>query len=121
MSRLLGADIPAEKRVIIALRSLPGIGPYRAGKICDEFKIDLQARAKTLDETALYKIGLYIKEQGWLTGPDLKRFEADCIMSEIANQTRRGKRHQRGLPIRTSRTRRNGRTARRLARFVQSK
>lgn len=121
MSRLLGADIPAGKRVVIALRSLSGIGPHRAAKICEAFKIDLQSRAHTLDETTLYKIGMYIKEQEWLTGPDLKRFEADCIMSEIANQTRRGKRHQRGLPIRTSRGRRNGRTARRLARFVQNK
>jgi ribosomal protein S13 len=122
MSRLLGADIPSNKRAVIALRSLSGIGEYRARAICEAFNIESHVRAhEALDESTLYKIGVYIKDQGWLTGPDLKRFEADRIMSEIANQTTRGKRHQAGRRVRSGSGRRNGRTARKLARFVQNK
>lgn len=104
---------------MIALQSLPGIGLQRAQYICKRFDISEADRADVLDDSTLHKIALYIKECEWLVGPDLRRFVSNCVMSHIALQTSRGKRHQRGLPVRGSRGRRNGRTARRLARFVQ--
>lgn len=120
--RLLGAEVPDKKRIVIALQGIYGIGQTRAYKICNDLEIDLATRSYELDDAVLYKISSYILEkEDWLIGPNLRRFETERIMSEIAEQTHRGKLHQRGLPVRTSRGARNGRTARRLARHKTSK
>lgn len=111
--RLLGAEIPAQKRVIIALQSVYGIGPARAQILCDHFNIGSSTRTCDLDDSLFYQIGTYTKEQGWLTSSDLRRFTIEQVNSEVAIQTRRGRRHKSHLPVRSARTRRNGRTARR--------
>jgi small subunit ribosomal protein S13 len=120
MSRLLGVEIPQHKVLYVALCSVYGIGEYRAFQICKAFSLNPQSRAKEVDETTLHEIAGYIKTQEWLVGPDLRRDYVNNIMSKIADQTHVGKRHQKGLPARSSKMRRNGKTGRKLAKqFAQ--
>ena len=115
MPRLLGADISPKKRVIIGLQSVYGLGPTKAQQLCDHFGIVAPTRVHELDEMMFYQIGAYIKEQEWLVGSDLRRFVVERVNGEVAIQTRRGRRHKNRLPVRSAKTRRNGRTARRCA------
>lgn len=109
MPRILGVDIPANKRVDVALRYLYGIGPTTALEICKRANILPEMRAKDLTDA---NIGAIIKilQDSYTVEGDLRRQVAQNIRRLIAIGSYRGMRHKRGLPVRGQRTKTNART-----------
>jgi small subunit ribosomal protein S13 len=110
MPRLLGVEIPAKKKVPIALRYINGVGPARADAIVEAAGIDPNMRASDLSEEQLNKIMSYIAEQKWVVEGDLRREITSNIRRLQAIISYRGIRHRRGLPVRGQRTCTNART-----------
>ena len=109
MPRILGVDIPADKRVDVALRYLYGIGPARALEICQRSNIDPAMKARSLSES---NIGAIIKvlQDSYTVEGDLRRQVAQNIRRLIAISSYRGVRHRKGLPVHGQRTKTNART-----------
>jgi len=116
MSRLFGIELPAKKVLWVSLKYIKGIGKTTACKICDGLSLDPQVRTNTLDEETIQRIGDYITTNGIEVEHEVRRTTRNNVMQKIANQTHEGRRHQKGLPARTSRMRRNGKTGRKIAR-----
>jgi small subunit ribosomal protein S13 len=108
--RLVGVDIPKEKRIDIALRYLYGIGPFLADKILQESKIPPEKRAKELSEEEISRLTMAIQKLGYKVEGDLRREVSQNIKRLIDIQSWRGMRHKKGLPVRGQRTRTNSRT-----------
>ena len=110
MPRIIGVDIPQNKRIDIALRYVYGIGPKIATEIVDKTGMQPATRAKDLDETELSKIVHVIQEGDYLVEGDLRR-ERSLNLKRLQNiKSYRGLRHARGLPVRGQRTSTNART-----------
>ena len=109
MPRILGVDIPKEKRIEASLPYLYGIGPFRAKEILDEAKIDCNRRAKDLTDEEIAKITSIIQNKYIIEG-DLRREVSQNIKRMIDTGSYRGTRHRKGLPARGQRTRTNART-----------
>lgn len=110
MPRIIGVDIPQNKRIDIALRYVYGIGPKTATEIVEKTGIKPATRAKDLDETELSKIVHVIQEGDYLVEGDLRR-ERSLNLKRLQNiKSYRGLRHARGLPVRGQRTSTNART-----------
>ena len=109
MPRILGVDIPKEKKIQASLPYLYGIGPYRAKKILDQAKIDSNRRAKDLSEEEIARITSIIQNSYVIEG-DLRREISQNIKRLVDTGTYRGTRHRKGLPARGQRTRTNART-----------
>jgi small subunit ribosomal protein S13 len=109
MPRILGVDIPNEKRIDISLRSLYGIGPKRSALICEQLHIDPALRAKNLTEAHIGAIVKLLQDEFMVEG-DLRRQVAQDIRRLIAIGSYRGSRHKKGLPVRGQRTKTNART-----------
>ncbi|MCP4094449.1 MAG: 30S ribosomal protein S13 [Planctomycetes bacterium] len=109
MPRLIGVDIPNDKRTVIALTYLFGIGNTTANKICEDLNLDKSRRAKELSDEELAAIASYA-ESNLLAEGVLRRTNAAAInrLRDIACY--RGLRHRRGLPARGQRTRTNARS-----------
>ena len=110
MPRLLGVDIPAEKRIDIALRYIYGIGPVNSKEILAKANIDPALRAKNLNEQQLSQIVHAIQEGKYVTEGDLRREIGLNLKRLQAIKCYRGFRHLRGLPVRGQRTQTNART-----------
>ncbi|MBT6401625.1 30S ribosomal protein S13 [candidate division WWE3 bacterium] len=110
MARISGIDIPVEKRVIISLTYVYGIGPTTAKKILDETKINPDTRVKDLSEADLAKIREQLSEMHILVEGEKKRVVSNNIKRLQEIKSYRGLRHRRGLPTRGQRTRSNART-----------
>ena len=109
MPRILGVDIPKEKRIEASLPFLYGIGPFRAKEILSEAKIDCNRRAKDLTDEEIAKITSIIQNKYIIEG-DLRREVSQNIKRMIDTGSYRGSRHRKGLPARGQRTRTNART-----------
>jgi len=110
MPRVLGVDIPAEKRIDIALRYIYGIGPVNSKEILAKARIDPGIRAKDLNEQQLSQILHAIQEGKYVTEGDLRREIGLNLKRLQAIKCYRGIRHLRGLPVRGQRTSTNART-----------
>src|SRR5438067_6053175 len=110
MPRILGVDIPAEKRIDIALRYIYGIGPVNSREILAKANIDPALRAKNLNEQQLSQIVHAIQEGKYVTEGDLRREIGLNLKRLQAIKCYRGFRHLRGLPVRGQRTQTNART-----------
>ncbi len=110
MARILGVDIPAAKRIDIALRYIYGIGPVNAKEILHKARIDPALRAKDLDEQQLSQIVHAIQEGKYIIEGDLRREIGLNLKRLQAIKCYRGIRHLRGLPVRGQRTSTNART-----------
>ena len=110
MPRLLGVEIPGNKKLPYALRYIYGIGPAIADRLVKDAGLDPDARAKDLDEEQLNKISEAIVEEGILVEGDLRREVSGNLKRLQAIQCNRGIRHRRGLPVRGQRTQCNART-----------
>lgn len=110
MPRLLGVDIPGEKRIDVALRYVYGIGPVNAKAILDAAKIDPSIRAKNLDEQQMSQIIHAIQDGKYVIEGDLRRELGMNLKRLQAIKCYRGVRHLRGLPVRGQRTQTNART-----------
>jgi small subunit ribosomal protein S13 len=110
MPRILGVDIPAGKRIDIALRYIYGIGPVNALEVLSRANIDRAIRAKDLTEQQLSQIVNAIQEGKYVVEGDLRREIGINLKRLQAIKSYRGNRHQRGLPVRGQRTQTNART-----------
>lgn len=109
MPRILGIDLPRDKRIEAALPYLYGIGPSKARKILSDAKIDCNRRAKDLTDEEIAKITAII-QSNYITEGDLRREISQNIRRLIEVGTYRGLRHKKGLPVRGQRTKTNART-----------
>lgn len=109
MPRILGVDIPKEKRIDIALTYLYGIGRTLSNKILAATGIAPNRRAKDLTDEETAKIAAYIQKEYKVEG-DLRREVSNNIKRFIDIGCYRGIRHKKGLPVRGQRTRTNART-----------
>ena len=110
MPRLLGVDIPNNKRVEYALRYIYGIGPTRAKIICLACGIADSMRASELNEEMINKIMNVIAEKQYKLEGDLRREVIGNLKRLSAIKSYRGLRHAKGLPVRGQRTSTNART-----------
>ena len=109
MARILGVDLPREKRVEIGLTYIFGIGRTNANKILVASGIDPNVRVKDLSDEDVRKITAIISRDHQIEG-DLRRDIATNIKRLMDIGTYRGLRHRKGLPARGQRTHTNART-----------
>jgi len=110
MPRILGVDIPGDKRIDIALRYIYGIGPVNAREILSRAEIDPALRAKSLSEQQVSQIVHSIQDGKYVIEGDLRREIGLNLKRLQAIKSYRGYRHLRGLPVRGQRTGTNART-----------
>ena len=109
MARVVGVDLPVNKRVGIGLTYIYGIGRSRATSILREAQVSPDVRVRDLDEAQLGRIRQVIETQGEVEGDLRKRVQMD-IKRLMDIGCYRGLRHRRGLPVRGQRTHTNART-----------
>lgn len=109
MARLAGVDIPRDKRVVIALTYIYGIGRTRSHEILAATEINEDIRVKDLSDDQLVALRDYIEGTYKVEG-DLRREVAADIRRKVEIGSYEGLRHRRGLPVRGQRTRTNART-----------
>lgn len=109
MARLVGVDLPRDKRVEIGLTYIYGIGLTTSKKILVETGVDPDVRIKDLTEDDLTKLRDYIQENIKVEG-DLHREVSQNVKRLMEIGCYRGLRHRRGLPVRGQRTHTNART-----------
>ena len=109
MPRILGVDIPNDKRTVISLRYIYGIGPFLAEQLCERTGISPDNRARDLTEDELAKLAVLLDNEYVVEG-QLRRQVQQNIgrLREIGSY--RGLRHRKGLPVHGQRTRTNART-----------
>lgn len=109
MPRILGVDIPDNKRLEISLRYLYGIGPTLATEICEKLSLSPGMRAHQLTSDDIARITTFIQNNFVVEG-DLRRQIQNNIKRLVSIHCYRGMRHRVGLPCRGQRTRTNSRT-----------
>lgn len=120
MARIAGVDLPRDKRVVIALTYIFGIGNTTAQKIIAETGISADTRVRDLTEDEVSKIRDVIDKTLKVEG-DLRREISLNIKRLIEIGCYRGVRHRRGLPVRGQRTKTNARTRKGPRRTVANK
>jgi small subunit ribosomal protein S13 len=108
MARIAGINIPVHKHTVIALRSIYGIGPTSALRICDATDIVPTTKVKDLEEEQLDSLRTEVAKYN--VEGDLRREIAMNIKRLMDLGSYRGMRHRRGLPLHGQRTRTNART-----------
>ena len=109
MPRLLGVDIPNEKKVAISLTYLYGVGSFVARQVCVRTNIDPDKSARELDEDELSRLATMLERDYTVEGP-LRRQVGQNIHRLREIKCYRGMRHRLSLPVRGQRTRTNART-----------
>jgi small subunit ribosomal protein S13 len=109
MARIAGVDIPREKRTVIALTYIFGIGDTLASEICTNTEVDPSSRVRDLTDEEVSKLRTYIDEHLQVEG-DLRRDIQQDIKRKMEIGAYQGIRHRRGLPVRGQRTHTNART-----------
>jgi small subunit ribosomal protein S13 len=109
MPRVIGVDIPPNKRLEIALQYLYGVGQTTAHKVCDHLKLPRGMKARELSEEQIATLANYLQKEYPVEGT-LRRQIASSITRLRDIACYRGLRHRRGLPVRGQRTRTNART-----------
>ena len=109
MPRLLGVDIPNDKKVHISLTYLYGVGPQVAQEVCVRNTLDANKLARELDEDELSRLSTMLERDYTVEGP-LRRLVGQNINRLREIKCYRGLRHRLSLPVRGQRTRTNART-----------
>ncbi len=109
MARIAGVDIPRDKRVVVALTYIYGIGRTRSEQALEQTEVDPTTRVRDLDDESVVKLRQFI-ESNWNVEGDLRREIADNIKRKIEIGSYQGIRHRLGLPVRGQRTHTNART-----------
>jgi len=125
MARIAGVNIPTQKRVVIALQYIHGIGPAIAKKLCQDLGIADERRVNQLTDAEVLQIREYIDRAGqedrFFVEGDLRRQVAQNIKRLMDLACYRGLRHRRGLPVRGQRTHTNARTRKGPAKPIAGK
>ena len=109
MARIAGVNIPTNKRVLISLRYIYGIGPNNAKVICEQLSIPADRRVNQLTDEEILRLRELIDRDYRVEG-DLRREVAMNIKRLMDMACYRGLRHRKGLPVRGQRTHTNART-----------
>jgi small subunit ribosomal protein S13 len=120
MARLVGVDLPRDKRVEVALTYIFGVGRTRAQQTLRETGVNPDLRVKDLGDEELVKLRDYLEGNYKLEG-DLRREVAADIRRKVEIGSYEGLRHRRGLPVRGQRTKTNARTRKGPKRTVAGK
>lgn len=120
MARIAGVNIPTNKRVVIALTYIHGIGPKFAKNICEQVKIAPERRVNELSDAEVIQIRETIDREHIVEG-DLRREVAMNIKRLMDLGCYRGLRHRRGLPVNGQRTHTNARTRKGPAKPIAGK
>ncbi|WP_457101822.1 30S ribosomal protein S13 [Microbacterium sp. P5_E9] len=120
MARLAGVDIPRDKRVVIALTYIYGVGRTRSNEILTATEISPDVRVKDLSDDQLIALRDYIDASYKVEG-DLRREVAADIRRKVEIGSYQGIRHRRGLPVHGQRTKTNARTRKGPKRTVAGK
>lgn len=120
MARIAGVDLPRDKRVVISLQYIYGIGNTTAKKILEATGISPDTRVRDLTEDEVSRLREQIDKNIKVEG-DLRREIALNIKRLIEIGSYRGLRHRRGLPVRGQRTKTNARTRKGPRRTVANK
>ena len=110
MPRILGVDLPKEKRIEISLMYLYGVGRANSNVILKEAQVDPNKRARDLYEEEISRITSTLQKSGYKMEGDLRRDISQNIKRLMDIGSWRGMRHKKGLPARGQRTRTNART-----------
>ncbi len=110
MPRILGVDIPGDKRIVASLPYIYGIGPTRARVICEQAEVSPDIRAKDLTDAQINRIIRVVADNKYVIEGDLRREIQQNLKRLQAIGSYRGMRHRRGLPVRGQRTSTNART-----------
>ena len=109
MARIAGVNIPTQKRVLIGLRYIHGIGPAKAKEICDKVGIAPERRVHDLTDAEVIQIREVI-DRDYVVEGDLRREVSMNIKRLMDLGCYRGLRHRKSLPVRGQRTHTNART-----------
>ena len=120
MARIVGVDLPRDKRLEVALTYIYGIGQTTSKRILSEVAIPRERKASELTEAELGRIREKIDKEYRVEG-DLRREVAMSIKRLMDMGSYRGLRHRRGLPVRGQRTHTNARTRKGKARPIAGK
>ena len=120
MARLMGVDLPRDKRMEIALTYIYGIGRTRSQEILTATGIDFDQRTKDLTDDQVSSLREYIEGNIKVEG-DLRREVQADIRRKIEIGCYQGLRHRRGLPVRGQRTKTNARTRKGPKRTIAGK
>lgn len=120
MPRLIGVDIPHEKRIVISLQYVYGIGRHSAEKILKAVGIDENVRAKDLNEDELKRIANEVESHYTVEGALRRQLSTNIQRLKDIN-CYRGMRHRKGLPVRGQRTKTNARSRKGPRRTVATK
>jgi len=120
VARIAGVNIPTNKRVVIALQYIHGIGPKFARDICEKVGIEDSRRVNELSDSEVIQIREVI-DRDYVVEGDLRRQVAMNIKRLMDLGCYRGLRHRRGLPVRGQRTHTNARTRKGPAKPIAGK
>jgi small subunit ribosomal protein S13 len=120
MARLVGVDLPRDKRLEVALTYIFGVGRTRALQALDATGVSPDLRVRDLDDESLVKLRDYIESNFKVEG-DLRREVQADIRRKVEIGCYEGLRHRRGLPVRGQRTKTNARTRKGPKRTVAGK
>ena len=109
MPRVIGNDIPGNKRLVISLTYIYGLGKALAQEVIEKLGLDPNMRAHNLTEAEISKLNAILQSEYVVEG-DLRRQTQNNIKRLISINSYRGLRHRSGLPLRGQRTRCNART-----------
>lgn len=120
MARIAGVNIPTNKRVVIALQYIHGIGPTKAKEIVGKLAIASERRVQDLSDQEVLQIRETI-DAGYTVEGDLRREVSMNIKRLMDLACYRGLRHRKGLPVRGQRTHTNARTRKGKAKPIAGK
>ena len=120
MARIAGINLPTNKRVLIALTYIHGIGMVTSKNICDSAGVNVSTRVNELSEKEVASIRQHIDGNVVVEG-DLRRERTINIKRLMDLGCYRGLRHRRGLPVRGQRTHTNARTRKGPAKAIAGK
>ena len=117
MARIAGVDIPRDKRVVIALTYIHGVGPTSATKAITTAKVSADTRVRDLTEDEVNRLREVVERQFKVEG-DLRREVSMNVKRLMEIGSYRGLRHRRNLPVRGQRTKTNARQRRGVKKTV---
>ena len=120
MPRIIGIDIPANKRLIISLTYIFGVGDFLAAQIVKKLKLDPDMKAAKLTDEEIAKVNAILQSEYIVEG-DLRRQVQNNIKRLESIRTYRGLRHRVGLPVRGQNTQSNARTRKGKKKTVANK
>ncbi len=109
MPRIVGVDVPSDKRIVIGLTYIFGVGPFAAKQVLKEAQINPDARGKELSEDEISRI-TGVLDRSYVVEGQLRRQVSQNIARLRDIGCYRGIRHRRGLPVRGQNTQSNART-----------